>query len=122
MKYFWLSIILVLGLFAQACKEDEDRVWVTIDPIQCMGNSWEQDWLENNNSDYKLYSNYTDAEELQIFKQYFEKLGIKIYKLDQTFPYNGTCDACNCPRGDSYHCFIDGKNTNQMLSYGFKVQ
>lgn len=122
MKYLIFSIILILGLFSQACKEDENRQWVTIDPIQCMGNSWEQDWLEKNNGDYDLYSTFNNNNRLQIFKQYFENLGIEIYKIEQTYPYDATCDACICPRGDRIHCFINENDVDQMISYGFVIQ
>ncbi|MBU0473790.1 MAG: hypothetical protein KKF62_06460 [Bacteroidetes bacterium] len=122
MKYFLLSVILFLGVFFQACKEDANRQWVTIDPIQCMGNTWEQDWLEKNNDDYELYSKFTDTKKLQIFEQYFENLGILIYKLEQSFPYDATCAACNCPRGDRIHCYISENDIDQMLSFGFRIQ
>lgn len=122
MKYFLLSIILFLGYFSQACNEEENREWVTIDPIQCMGNTWEHDWLENNNDDYELYAKFSDSERLQIFEQYFEKLGIEINKLEQTFPYDATCSACSCPRGDRIHCYINESDIDQMLSFGFKIE
>lgn len=122
MKYFLLSIILFLGFISQACNEEENREWVTIDPIQCMENTWEHDWLANNNDDYELYSSFSDDERLQIFEQYFENLGIAIYKLDQTYPYDAVCAACSCPRGDRIHCYIDESDIDQMLSFGFKIE
>ncbi len=122
MKYFLLSIILFLGFISQACNEEENREWVTIDPIQCMGNTWEQDGLENNNDDSELYVKLSDSERLQIFEQYFEKLGIEINKLEQTFPYDATCSACSCPRGDRIHCYINESDIDQMLSFGFKIE
>ena len=121
-KYFLLSVILIFGIISPACKEDENREWVAIDPIQCMGNSWEQDWLEKNNDDYELYSTFSINQRLQIFKRYFENLGIEIYKLEQTYPYDATCSACTCPRGDRIHCFISENDIDQMLIYGFKIQ
>ena len=122
MKYFLLSIILFIGFISQACNEEENREWVTIDPIQCMGNIWEHDWLENNNDDYELYVKLSDSERLQIFEQYFEQLGIEINKLEQTFPYDATCSACSCPRGDRIHCYINESDIDQMLSFGFKIE
>ncbi len=122
MKYFLLSVILFLGVFSQACKEEPNRQWVTIDPVQCMGNTWEQDWLEKNYDDYELYSKFTNNQRLQIFEQYFENLGILIYKLEQSYPYVATCDACNCPRGDRIHCYISENDIDQMLSFGFRIQ
>ena len=59
---------------------------------------------------------------LQIFEQYFENLGILIYKLEQSYPYVATCDACNCPRGDRIHCYISENDIDQMLSFGFRIQ
>ncbi len=122
MKYFIFTVIIFLGIISQGCEEDANREWVTIDPIQCMGNTWEQDWLEKNNDDYELYSKFSDSQRLQIFEQYFENLGIEIYKLEQTYPYDATCAACFCPRGDLIHCFINENDIDQMLSLGFKIQ
>ena len=122
MKYLIFTVIIFLGIFSQGCEEDANRQWVTIDPIQCMGNSWEQDWLENNNGDFELYSTLTNSQKLQIFEQYYKNLGIEVYKLEQTFPYTATCTACTCPRGDRIHCYINENDIDQVLSLGFKIQ
>ena len=34
---------------------DNSRAWVSIDPIQCLGNPWEQDWLKEEGHTYKDY-------------------------------------------------------------------
>ena len=40
----WAALAIIVTL--TACRDDEEgQVWVSIDPIQCLGNPWEQDWL-----------------------------------------------------------------------------
>lgn len=120
MKCF-LSLIIPLALLLHTC-EREDRQWVTIDPIQCMGNPWEQAWLEENNDDYQLWAAMDDLEKLNVFKQYYENLGIVIHRLRQSTPYEATCLACSCLRGDRIHCYINEDDTQQMLKLGFEIE
>ena len=40
----WAALVIIVTL--TACRDDAERqVWVSIDPIQCLSNPWEQDWL-----------------------------------------------------------------------------
>ena len=46
-----LLIIISLGLLFQFC-EQEDHVWVIIDPVQCFETAWETAWFEENGTDF----------------------------------------------------------------------
>lgn len=120
MKYLTLTILL--GLLAQTCSEEQDRQWLTIDPIQCFSNPWEQAWLEENNNNPTLLVEMDEQQRLQVFKQYYQTLGFTIYKVEQTFPYETGCDACSCKRGDRIHCQVDQDDVEQMMELGFELQ
>ncbi len=87
-----------------------------------MGNPWEQAWLAANNDDYDLYAELDNQQRLQVFKDYYEQLGITIHKVEQTYPYDAVCEACTCPRGDRLHIQIAKENVQQMLELDFKLQ
>lgn len=92
--------------------------WVSIDPIQCLGNSWDQDWLVQHDNDSSQYP-HDEAGQLRIFGEFFEEQGVIIYQTVVTFPYNATCDGCGCPRGDRISCLIDEAGLPTMLEWGF---
>lgn len=75
-----LFFIIPFGLFIQSCTH-EDRVWVFIDPIQCMGNPWEQAWLAEHDDDMELWRELGEHGELEVIEAYYEDLGIEINKI-----------------------------------------
>ena len=67
-RYISLMVFLSTIVCVAACDSDEvtklatktaknvlTQTWVAIEPIQCLGNPWEQDWLDNNNGEYDAY-------------------------------------------------------------------
>ncbi len=117
-KYILLFII-PFGLLLESCEQEYGE-WVILDPIQCMGNPWEQAWLEENNYEYELWWEMTEQEKLDVFEKYYEDQGIVIYEIKRTSPYNVVCDGCSCPRGDRIHCNIDEDDVDQMMEWGFE--
>ena len=116
-----IYIILPLLLLIASCDED-GRVWMTIDPVQCLGNDWEQAWLEENGNNYELWAELSEADQLEIFKAYFESRGIAIHDILVTEPYEEVCQACTCPRGDRIHVLVDSDNLEQMMDWGFELE
>ena len=116
----WIGLAaLVIIVILTACREDEEgqgQVWVSIDPIQCLGNTWEQDWLLTHE-----YDEYPKDQEgrIRIFREFFKEQGVKIHKTEVTFPYLVVCEACSCPRGDRISCLIDEADLPTMLGWGF---
>jgi len=119
MKFKFL-IILPLFLLLNFCDED-GRIWMSIDPVQCLGNEWEQDWLEHTGNNYEVWTDLSEAEQLEIFKVFYEGQGVIIHELDVTYPYEDVCLACSCPRGDRIHILVDAGNLEQMLDWGFDL-
>ncbi|NQT64505.1 MAG: hypothetical protein HQ556_16200 [Candidatus Marinimicrobia bacterium] len=113
----WASFIAIL-IIIQAC-ENPEQDWVTISPIQCMENPWELSWLENHESDE--WSNLSDEEQLDVFKKYYLDRGVPIFATRTSFPNEGSCRACSCPRGDQIHALVNSSDIHQMLDWGFSL-
>ena len=112
---FTLLICAIL-LFWVSCNKGPERELVYIDPIQCLGNPWDGDWLESNDvEDYPQ----TESGRLQIFTDYYEKLGVKMVDVYSEWVYNATCDACSCPTGERYYCMVDEADVDFLLESGF---
>lgn len=132
------SFILSISIILQVCSvvdtetkefqvfetisEDENEVWVVINPIQCLGNPWETDWLENNNLDYSAWAEKSAASKIVVFVNYYENQGISVLEVQQTFSDNDYCSACTCPRGDSIHCLVDVQDLVHLLELGFELE
>lgn len=89
-----------------------------LDPIQCLGNPWEQAWLEEHDHDYDSYPT-SESERLAIFEDYYGQKGVEIYDIRHKWVYETVCGACSCPNGDRILCEIDKQDLDEMLEWGF---
>lgn len=93
-------------------------MWVYYVPVQCLGNPWEQDWLESNGGDS---ANYPKEREMEIIKSYYEKKGVQILKTGLGMSaFDRVCLACSCPRGDLILLLVPDSQMEKMLALGFK--
>lgn len=92
------------------------KTWVEIDPIQCLGNPWEQDWLKSHNDDYSTYPHGGET-----IKDYYKKYGVIIYDVKSEKTHDFVCEGCNCPIGNTLYFLIPNSAISQMTELGFKV-
>ena len=117
----WVLLLCLPLLLITSCLEEEEEIyfWVSIDAIQCMGNPWEQAWLEANDENFDLWRELSETEKLDVFKTYYEEQGVTIYDMKRTWPYEVVCAACGCKRGDRLYCYIEDSDVDTMLEWGF---
>lgn len=99
------------------------RIWVADDPVQCLGNPWEVDWLKSNDDRYGDYPRNDDSQTKAIIKDYYSKQGIAVFDVQfADFP-PGTvvCEACYCPAGYTLYIQVDESSADKMKSLGYKV-
>ena len=96
----------------------DTKLWVAIDPIQCLGNAWEQDWLASHDNDYDAYPR-DEENRLSIFREFYEQQGVAIYETKVSIILEDVCAACGCPTGERIHCLIDEAGLPAMLDWGF---
>ena len=99
-----------------------DEVWVVTDPVQCLGNPWEIDWLEKHEKDNSAWSELSPEEKVDVFVEYYSEFGIEIKSVQKSFLEEDVCAACSCPRGDRFHCLIDKQDLDEMLELGFSLE
>jgi hypothetical protein len=56
------------------------QTWVATEPVQCLGNPWEQDWLERYGNNYAAYPGDAGAQD-GIVKGYYGRLGITVSEV-----------------------------------------
>jgi len=105
----WLPITFWVDLAAM-------KVWVAIDPIQCLGNAWEQDWLLTH--EYDDYPRDVEGR-MAILRDFYEGQGVTIHQSIVSRWTEVVCAACACPTGDRIHCLIDEADLSTMLDWGF---
>ena len=120
-KIFLFALILITTL-NQGCFSDMDEVWVVTDPVQCLGNPWEIDWLEKHEKDNSAWSELSPEEKVDVFVEYYSEFGIEIKSVQKSFLEEDVCAACSCPRGDRFHCLIDKQDLDEMLELGFSLE
>jgi len=142
MRKFLLSVTLVLAL--TACGSDKPqtpettldrsgpRTWVAIDPVQCLTNAWEADWLAQHNDDLAGYprdlSTWPRAltpEEIDIIVEYYETQGVVVFET-ATFaqPRTSTpvCAACICEEGHTLYLLVRARDVAEMIALGYRVE
>ncbi len=98
-----------------------NRTWVAIDPVQCLRNPWEMDWLARHSNDYLAYPREIDSQ-LIIIKLYYSRLGVDVDEALSILKYDAVCEACSCPRGDTIYLHVRDRDLRTMLSQGFRVE
>lgn len=113
-----LSIILVVVLIAIGIaffgkpflKQEEGKKWVSVEPIQCRGNPWEQS------------DSYSRDQEENFIKAYYAEQGIIVYSVEsKSAKYGVVCEACSCSRGDILYLLISDENVDEILDLGYKL-
>ncbi len=125
---FTLPIILtsVLLIFLPSCDNGvglfkPGRTWVATNPIQCLGNPWEADWLERHDNDYQSYPR-DSVSRYAIIREYYSRLGVEITDVISIVVYEVVCTACSCPTGDALYLHVRDEDVGTMTSLGFRVE
>jgi len=109
----WRVIWALLALFTISCNRDfatlqPDPVWMATEPIQCLGNPWELDWLESHNWNYSGYPKDTttpglEPEEFAIIRDFYNRRGVTVFKAKTVQKYDTVCATCSCPAGHTLY-------------------
>src|SRR3989344_8151766 len=111
---FALSLLVLAG--CNNLPKEPGKTWVKIEPIQCYGNPWEEDWLESNNMNFEAYPK---AEEFNVIKEYYQKQEIIVFDVRKSSSgYETICTACSCPRGDVLNLLVVDSDVNKMVDLG----
>jgi hypothetical protein len=133
-----MLVVLVMGL--ASCSSDDpaksqlpaaknvlEETWVAAEPIQCLENPWEQDWLENHGWDYEGYPKdpttpQLEPEEFVIIQGYYERQGVVVFEGENAPKYEEVCLACNCPEGQTLYLRVRHEDVPTMVSLGYRVE
>ncbi|VVB58486.1 Uncharacterised protein [Candidatus Anstonella stagnisolia] len=90
-------------------------VWLSYSPIQCKQNTWEI-WEANSGRVY-----IRAPTEKEILTAYYSQIyDVQILNYSSKENNEMVCAACNCPRGDTISAKIYAKDSQKMLSLGWK--
>ncbi len=111
----------------RAAKNTLLNAWVATEPIQCLGNPWEQDWLENNNWEYDLYPKDPttpdlEPEEFIIIQDYYARQGVSVFEGRNVLNEGEVCLACSCPEGQTLYLSVRDQDVATMISLGYRVE
>ena len=115
----WISVLFAGCLNDSTGFQGDDYIWVGIEPIQCLGNTWERDWLDKHNWDYAGYPRDLAAQ-FEIIKAYYEDLGVDVRALATRKKYSIVCCACSCARGDTLYIMVRAQDFEIMEKEGYR--
>lgn len=114
-----LALITLLAVSALAVVmldsgPTEAAVWVRMDPVQCLGNPWEQDWLAGHPD-----GRFPQEREAEIITAFYEQEGITVFavRIEQT--HDAVCAACGCPRGYAVFLQVSSDDADVLAWHGF---
>lgn len=96
-------------LILSSCTLNQDKESLFIDPIQCLGNEWD---------DYPS----TEDGRLKIFIDYYESLDIIMVDTYSEWVWDAVCHACSCPTGERYYCTVNESDVEFLLDSGFNLE
>jgi hypothetical protein len=133
-------LILCLVLWGAGCSSEDGTnvearpaksaltvTWVAIEPVQCLGNPWEQDWLENNGWDYDAYPKDPtrpglEPEEFEIIRDYYARQGVVVFEGRTAPKYESVCLACSCPEGHTLYLLVRDEDAEAMIGWGYRLE
>jgi hypothetical protein len=92
---------------------------MAIDPIQCMGNPWEQEWLAEHPGEQYPRDLYR---RVPIIRDYYERQGIEIQDITAAYTYSVVCHACSCPAGYTVWIRVDLGYIDALVDMGFREE
>ncbi len=94
-------------------KEGQNKVWFTIEPMQCNTNRWDYpNWPVK-----RLF----DSEEERIKEWLIQTQGIEVYEVTSKITAEVVCAACSCPTGKTVAVLVDSFNSGKMITLGWKI-
>ncbi len=108
-----------------------DGVWLSINPVQCLTNPWESDWIGQDGNDFAKYPRgdilVIENAEKQIITDYYATQGITIIDIfSQTFEEKfgepmAICAACSCAQGYILYININQSDVDKLEALGFAL-
>lgn len=123
----------IVGIFAftlpNIITTKSNTIWLEKNPIKCLGNAWEFNWLVNHPNKYNEYPsnnpNSISSEEIKILKDYYKLKNINIINTKSTLLKNTDtsnlkpCDLCSCPQGYTLYISTDVEGAKRLLKLGW---
>ena len=121
-SFFAVAFIYIANNKGQTIPEQ----WLSISPIQCLGNAWEFNWLKSNPGRYAEYPHGIGAElseaEKTIIAQFYKSKNIDILDIaTEDNPNLTTCTACSCPIGYTLNVKVNLDDAKLMKEWGWRV-
>ena len=130
-------VVMCAGLLAVACSGDDStstdnllaahgaRVWVATEPVQCLTNPWEADWVQDHPGemyprDLNSWPRRLTDEEIDIITDYYAELGVTVFDTDTAEKSRTICAACTCEEGYTLFLLVGESDVETMIGLGYR--
>lgn len=128
MNYRIVTLVLSLPFIAMSCGGNGELVlfdgslrgvWVATEPIQCLGNPWQQDWLASHDDDRSAYPRDFESR-AEIIRGFFARQGVEVRGVGRKSHQEVICRACSCSAGYMLFVLVHRADVSVMTGFGFR--
>lgn len=112
--------LLALSLIILSCgclEKSPENTWLSIKPVGCLENMWEQLWVVGHGMDFE---GYPGENESIILGEYLKSKGVEVLALEYEDLGGALCDGCSCPRGDRIFILVPYENVSAAKAARFE--
>ena len=107
------------------------QVWVALEPIQCLGNSWERDWIDAHGGDYAASTAYPSSSpwtpglapgELEIIRNYYARQGVTVFAAEKVPAQLDVTADCSLEAGYTLYLLVRREDVPRMVGFGYREE
>ena len=121
------TITLILTCFI-ACDSGDlvkheyaHNQWLAFTMVQCLGNPWERDWLNQDGNEYSDYPRDVE-EQIQIARDYYQRQGVELLDVQMCVSDACPCRACSCCSGYTLWLRVSDEFIDTLIDLGFRIE
>ncbi len=132
LTFTMMAVMLQLGACSNGVNTDNGSglptgTWVALEPVQCLGNPWEQDWLSQDGHDPESYpKNPTlkglEPAEFDIVRNFYLVHGVEVLDSAWAPKFEVVCMACSCPEGHTMFLLVRARDVEAMHALGYRTE
>ncbi len=131
-----LVVALCFASLPIACLQDDPtsvrgqssaesaRAWVATEPVQCLTNPWEADWVKKHPGEIyprdASWPRQLTYAEIEIITDYYDRVDVTVFETSTVSRAPMVCVSCNCEEGYTLYLLVRESDVETMETLGYR--